>query len=100
MNLTFFKEIGTIVLKHFTKNGRTYAQIFAGVVFVSAVTAAACAVAFKKLEKKHRKEDAEKYKAEFAKQLKELEKRYQHNEYLLKMKINELCDEFGIEHVC
>ena len=107
MNLTFLKEIGRniveigrVVGKHFAKNGRTYTKIFAGVLFVSGVTVAACAAAFKKLEKKHRKEDAEKYKAEFAKQLKELEKRFQHNEYLLKMKINELCDEFGIDHVC
>ena len=99
MNLTIIKEIGSAILKHFTMNGRTYAQIFAGVAFGSAVTAAACALAFKKLEKKHRKEDAQKYEEAFAKRLKELEKRYQHNEYLLKMKINELCDEFGIEHV-
>ncbi len=100
MILDFFKEIGSAIAKHFTKNGRTYAQILGGIIFVSSVTAAACAVAFKKLEKKHRKEDAEKYKAEFAKRLQELEKRYQHNEYLLKKKINDLCDEFGIEHVC
>lgn len=100
MNLTFFKDIVNSIAKHFTKNGRTYAQILGGMVFASAITAAACAVAFKKIEKKHRKEDAEKYKAEFAKRLKDLEKRYQHNEYLLKKKINDLCDEFGIEHVC
>ena len=55
MNLTIIKEIGSAIVKHFTKNGRTYAQIFAGVAFGSAVTAAACALAFKKLEKKHRK---------------------------------------------
>lgn len=100
MNLTFFKDILSAIGKHFVKNGRTYAYIFGGIAFGSAVTAAACAVAFKKIENKHRKEDAEKYKAEFAERLKELEKRYQHNEYLLKRKINELCDEFGIEHVC
>lgn len=99
MNLTFIKDIASALGKHLTKNGSTYINI-GSMVFVSAVTAAACSVAYKKLEKKHRKEDAEKYKAEFAKQLKELEKKYQHNEYLLKMKINELCDEFGIEHVC
>lgn len=100
MNLTFLKELGTAITKHFVKNGRTYATIFAGMVFASAVTAAACAKAYKKIEAKHRKEDAEKYKAEFAKRLKDIEKRYQHNEYLLKKKINELCDEFGIGHVC
>lgn len=100
MNLTFFKDVASALGKHFTKNGRTYVKIFGGIIFGSAVTAAACTIAYKKLEKKHRKEDAEKYKAEFAKRLKELEKRYQHNEYLLKMKINELCDEFGIDHVC
>ena len=99
MNFTFIKEIGSAIAKHFGKNGRIYALVFGGMVFSSAVTAAACARAYKKLEKKHRKEDAQKYKEEFAKELKELEKRYQHNEYLLKMKINELCDEFGIEHV-
>ncbi|WP_202192355.1 hypothetical protein [Phocaeicola dorei] len=100
MNLAFFKELGTAIVKHFSKNGPTYAKVFGGMVFASAVTAAACHVAYKKLEDKHRKEDAEKYKAEFTKRLKELEKRYQHNEYLLKKKINELCEEFGIEHVC
>lgn len=99
MNLTFFKGMITSLVKHFTKNGRTYAQIFAGVAFGSVVAATACAHAFKKLEKKHRKEDTEKYKAEFAQQLKELENRYKHNEYLLKQKINELCDEFGIDHI-
>lgn len=100
MNLAFFKNIANAIGKHFVKNGSTYAKIFGGMVFASAVTAAACAMAFRKLEKKHRKEDAEKYKAEFSNRLKELEKRYQHNEYLLKKKINEVCDEFGIEHVC
>lgn len=69
-------------------------------VFASVITAAACHHAYKQLEKKHRKEDAEKYKKQFKKRLKEIEKRYQHNEFLLKKKINELCDEFGIEHVC
>lgn len=100
MNFTFFKEIGGAIAKHITKNGRTYAQILGGMIFASAVTAAACTVAFKKLEKKHRKEDAERYKAEFEKRLKELDERYQHNEFLLKKRINELCDEFGIDHVC
>lgn len=100
MNLTFLKDFGSAIIKHFIKNRRIYGQIFAGVALSSAVTAAACAIAFKKLEKKHRIEDAKKYEEQFAKRLKELENRYQHNEYLLKKKINELCDEFGIEHVC
>lgn len=100
MDLAFLKKIGIAIVKHFRKNGSTYAKIFGGIVFGSAVTAAACCNAYKKLEKKHRKDDAEKYKAEFGKRLKELEKQYLHNEYLLKKKINELCDEFGIDHVC
>lgn len=86
--------------KHFSKNGSTYAKVIGGMIFASAVTAVACNIAHKKLEAKHRKEDAEKYKEAFDKRLKEIEKKYQDNEYLLKKKINELCDEFGIEHVC
>lgn len=100
MNLTFLKDFGSAIIKHFKRNGRTYAKKIGELALGSAVTAAACAIAFKKLEKKHRIEDAKKYKEQFAKRLKELENRYQHNEYLLKKKINELCDEFGIEHVC
>ena len=100
MNFTFLKKIGLTIVKHFKKNGSTYVKMFGSMVFASAVTAAACRIAYKKLEEKHRKDDAEKYKAEFSKRLQELEKRYQHNEYLLKIRINELCDEFGIDHVC
>ena len=99
MNLAFLKKIGKSVVDLFKNKGSVY-LLFGGMVFASTVTAAACRIAYKKLEKKHREDDAEKYKAEFAKCLKELEVRYQHNEYLLKKKINELCDEFGIDHVC
>ena len=100
MNLAFIKELIPAIVKHFQKNGATYAKVVGGMVFASTVTAAACHVAYKKIEKKHRNDNAKKYKEEFAKRLKELEDRYKHNEYLLKKKINELCDEFGIEHVC
>ena len=100
MDFSFFKNIGPAIAKHFSKNGTTYAKVFGGMVFASAVTATACHFAYKKLVAKHRKEDAERYKKEFSKRLKDLEDKYQHNEYLLKMKINKLCDEFGIDHVC
>lgn len=98
MNLAFLKKIGIRVVDLFKNKGSLY-LLFGGMAFASTVTAAACHIAYKKLEKKHREDDAEKYKAEFAKHLKELEVRYQHNEFLLKKKINELCDEFGIDHV-
>lgn len=100
MNLSNFSKLLSGIAKHFAKNGPVYTKCVGGAVLVSAVTIAACHVAYKKLEEKHRKEDAEKYKQEFTKKLKELEKRYQHNEFLLKRKINELCEEFGIPHVC
>ena len=100
MNLTFLKQVWITIFNHFRKNWPTYAKVGGAMVFASAVTAVACDKAYKKIEDKHRKKDAEKYKAEFAKSLKKIEERYQHNEYLLKKKINELCDEFGIDHVC
>ena len=100
MDFSFLKDAFLPVFNHFKKNGATYAKYLGGMIFASAVTATACHLAFKKIEAKHRKEDAERYKEAFAKQLKELEKKYQHNEYLLKKRINELCDEFGIDHVC
>lgn len=99
MNVTLIKEFFTATAKHVAKNGSTYAKVLGGMVFASAITAVACHRAHKKLEAKHRKEDAEKYKAEFDKRLKELEDKYKNNEELLKKKINELCDEFGIDHV-
>lgn len=54
---------------------------------------------FDKLEKKHRKEDAEKYKKEFSRKLKEIEEKYKNNEYLMKQKIRKLCEEFGISDI-
>jgi hypothetical protein len=99
MNISILKNFGKTLFDHFRKNGSTYAKVVGGAVFSSAITVAACHMAFKKIETKHRKEDAEKLKKEFSKKLHDLEKRYQHNEFLLKQKINELCDEFVIDHV-
>lgn len=100
MNLIFLKNFGKAIFRNLRKNGRTYAKFVGGMVFASAVTAAAYHKAYKKLEEKHRNEDAKRYQAVFGKRLKELEERYQQNEYLLKKRINEVCDEFEIEHVC
>lgn len=100
MNFVFLKGFISKIVTHFVKNGSTYGKVLGGMVFASAVSVAACHKAHKKLEKKHREEDAKKYQEEFDRRLNILEDRYQHNEYLLKKKINELCDEFGIEHVC
>lgn len=100
MDISFFKNFGKTLFNHFRKNGSTYAIVLGGAVLTSAVTIAACHLAFKKIEAKHRKEDADKLKKEFSKKLHDLEKKYQHNEFLLKKKINDLCDEFGIDHVC
>ena len=83
--------------QHVAQNAGAYA--FAGIVFASTITKIACDRAHKKLEAKHREEDAERYKAEFDRKLKELEEKYKNNESQLKKKINDLCDEFGIEHL-
>lgn len=94
--INFFKAVG----KHLAKNGQQYGQIAIGMVFATTIALAASNKAHKKLEAKHRKEDAERMQAEFDKKLHEIEKRYKHNEYVMKQRINDLCKEFGIDPVC
>lgn len=50
MNLAFFKKIGKSVVDLFKNKGSVY-LLFGGMVFASTVTAAACRIAYKKLEK-------------------------------------------------
>lgn len=99
MELTILKNIGEVVGKHLAKNGSTYVKVGGSAVVASAATVAVCHVVYKQLETKHRKEDAEKYKAEFNMKLQELEERHKHNEFILKMKVNDLCKEYGIDPV-
>lgn len=97
MNLVGLKSFFMSIGKHLIKNKQTYVKVVGGMVFASSITAAVCHYAYKKLEKKHRREDAEQYKKDFGRRLKDLEDQYKNNEYLLKKRINDLCDEFGIE---
>lgn len=90
-----FKGIG----KHILQNKEVYVKVAGGVVVGSATTAVVMKKVFDKLEKKHRKEDAEKYKKEFSRKLKEIEEKYKNNEYLMKQKISKLCEEFGISDI-
>lgn len=87
------------VSQHVIKNAAFYAKGAAIAIFTASVAKIACDRAHKKLETKHRNEDAERYKAEFDRKLKDLENRYKNNEDILKQKIRKLCDEFGIDHV-
>lgn len=88
---------GRTIAQFCTKHGRLMILLLVSCGVTTAIGVTACAIVFKKLETKHRKEDAEKYKKEFAKRIKDLEEEYKHNEYVLKKKINDLCKEFGIE---
>ena len=85
--------------KYFIRHGGSIAKYAAIVILTSSVTIYACRIAFERLERKHRAEDAKRYKKEFKKSLKDLEERYAHNEYLLKKRINDLCKEYGIENI-
>lgn len=98
MNLSFLKDLGLAISKHFIKHGPTYVKITISVGVGTAIGVTACHFAYKEFIKKERKRIAEELSKEFAKKVKELEEQYKHNEYILKKKINELCDEFGIEH--
>lgn len=73
------------------------ARIVSGMLVATGMTATVCSYAYKRLETKHRKEDAERYKREFTKRIKEIEDQYKHNEYVMKQKINDVCKEFGID---
>ncbi|MCF2658806.1 hypothetical protein JQM83_06365 [Parabacteroides distasonis] len=99
MDWNLIKDAGKEIVKFFSKNRGETAKTVTTVVITSSVTVFACSLAYKKLEKKHRKEDAERYKKEFKKRCDELEAKYKHNEYVLKKKINELCKDFGIDPV-
>jgi hypothetical protein len=55
MNISILKNFGKTLFDHFRKNGSTYAKVVGGAVFSSAITVAACHMAFKKIETKHRK---------------------------------------------
>lgn len=90
-----FKGIG----KHILQNKEVYVKVAGGVVVGSATTAVVMKKVFDKLEKKHRREDAERYKKEFSLKLKDIEEKYRNNEYLMKQKIRKLCEEFGISDV-
>lgn len=99
MSILFLKSISLAIGKHFIKYGPTYAKIAIGVGVGTVIGMAACHQYYKKVIKDIEKDKAEKLAKEFAKRVKSLEEQYKHNEYVLKKKINELCDEFGIEHV-
>ena len=90
-----FKGIG----KHILQNKEVYVKVAGGVVVGSATTAVIMKKVFDKLEKKHRKEDAERYKKEFSLKLKDIEEKYRNNEYLMKQKIRKLREEFGISYI-
>lgn len=90
-----FKGIG----KHILQNKEVYVKVAGGVVVGSATTEVIMKKVFDKLEKKHRKEDAERYKKEFSLKLKDIEEKYRNNEYLMKQKIRKLREEFGISDI-
>lgn len=93
-----FVEIFKAIGKHVIKNQDIY-KIAGGVTVGSVTTAVVMREVFKKLEEKHRKEDAERYKKEFSRKLKDIEEKHRNNEYLLKQKIRKLCEGFGIRDI-
>lgn len=99
MGVLFLKNIGFAIGKHFIKYGPTYAKIAIGVGVGTAIGLAACNHYYKKVIKDIRKADADVAAKAFAEKIKKLEEQYKHNEYVLKKKINDLCDELGIERI-
>lgn len=96
MNPQFFANLFKAIGNFFAKNGKPIATVGGAAIASSVITAAAVHYAHKKIESKHRKEDAEKYKAEFDRRLEALENKYKNNEAELKRKVNDLCREFSI----
>ena len=92
-------EIFKCIGKYILQNKEVYVKVAGGVVVGSATTAVIMKKVFDKLEKKHRKEDAERYKKEFSLKLKDIEEKYRNNEYLMKQKIRKLREEFGISDI-
>lgn len=99
MNIAFLKNFGLAVGKHLIKYGPTYAKIAIGVGVGTLIGITACRVYYQKVIKTTTTDLAKEMEKEFARRVKELEDKYKHNEYVFKKKINDLCDEFGIEHV-
>lgn len=97
MNPQFFQKLFSSLGDWAAKNGRTIAIAGGSAAAGSIITVAICNKAHKNIETKHRKEDAEKYKAVFDRRVKEIENKYKNNEAEMKRKVNELCRELGID---